>query len=70
MAEPPKLSPENEQFMACPCCTIQIPVGTRICPHCRLEVPESARQDAEKALVKVLRMKKKEEGRPLTFPDL
>ncbi len=52
MAEPPQAPPEITEFMACPCCTIQIPLGTRICPHCRLEVPEKYRQEAEKDAAK------------------
>lgn len=56
MAEPPKLAPEDEQFIPCPCCTLQVPAGTRICPHCRFEIPESARMPPEKPLGNVLRI--------------
>ena len=62
MAEPPGQAPGNDQYVACPCCTIQIPVGTRICPHCRLEVPEGARQQADKRIAKVFRSTRAEGG--------
>lgn len=69
MPEPPTISHDNEQFMPCPCCTMQIPVGTRICPHCRLEVPESIRKEAEKAAVKSI-LKKQRDDEPLSASGL
>ncbi len=70
MADPPTLAPEDEQYIACPCCTIQIPAGTRVCPHCRLEVPEGARQPPKKkAIVQVLAMKRGGPGAP-SLPEL
>lgn len=35
MADPPPLFPNEQEFIGCPYCTIQIPAGTAVCPHCR-----------------------------------
>ncbi len=35
MAEIPPLAPDEQKFMACPYCTIQIPADVPVCPHCR-----------------------------------
>lgn len=69
MAETPNLAPEDGQYIPCPCCTIQIPLDTRICPHCRGEVPESARKPPKKAVVKVFRASASG-WRDLSLPEL
>ena len=45
MPETPPLLPENEEHISCPHCTIQIPAGVSVCPHCQQPVlPEEAPQ--------------------------
>lgn len=43
MADLPPQSPNGEGYTACPLCTMQIPAGDRVCPHCQQEIvpPES-----------------------------
>ena len=38
MPETPPLLPQDEVHIACPHCTIQIPAGVPVCPHCRQPV--------------------------------
>jgi hypothetical protein len=35
MAEIPPLTPDDQKFMACPYCTIQVPADIEVCPHCQ-----------------------------------
>lgn len=45
MPETPPLLPEDKEHIACPHCTIQIPAGASVCPHCRQPVlPEEGPQ--------------------------
>jgi len=45
MPEGPPLLPEDKEHIACPHCTIQIPAGASVCPHCRQPVlPEEGPQ--------------------------
>jgi DNA-directed RNA polymerase subunit RPC12/RpoP len=45
MPETPPLLPDNEDHIACPHCTIQIPVRVSVCPHCQQPVlPEERPQ--------------------------
>jgi len=45
MPETPPLLPQDEEHIACPHCTIQIPAGGSVCPHCRQPVlPEEGPQ--------------------------
>src|SRR3990170_2912803 len=45
MPETPPLLPQDEVHIACPHCTIQIPAGVPVCPHCRQPVlPEEEPQ--------------------------
>ena len=45
MPETPPLLPQDEEHIACPHCTIQIPAGVSVCPHCRQPVlPEEGPQ--------------------------
>jgi hypothetical protein len=45
MPETPPLLPDEEEHIACPHCTIQIPAGVSVCPHCQQPVlPEKGPQ--------------------------
>jgi hypothetical protein len=45
MPEMPPLLPDAGEHIACPHCTIQIPVGASVCPHCQQPVlPEKGPQ--------------------------
>src|SRR3989304_5305641 len=35
MAKTPPLSPDDQRFISCPYCTIQIPAEGKVCPHCQ-----------------------------------
>jgi hypothetical protein len=41
MADNPPILPEDEQFTACPYCTMQVPIDATECPHCRKIMPPS-----------------------------
>ena len=38
MSDMPTQPPNGEEYTACPHCTIQIPVGERVCSHCQQEI--------------------------------
>src|SRR3972149_4313726 len=45
MPETPPLLPQDEEHIACPHCTIQIPARVSVCPHCQQPVlPEEGPQ--------------------------
>lgn len=43
MTERPRLSTEEQQFICCPYCTIQIAAGEVMCPHCKQALPPSGK---------------------------
>jgi len=38
MAKTPPLSPDDQRFISCPYCTIQIPAEVKVCPHCQQDL--------------------------------
>jgi len=42
--KPPRL-PKEEEYTACPSCTIQIPAKVPVCPHCQQIVPPAERKE-------------------------
>ena len=45
MSDKPPRSPKEEEYTACPSCTIQIPASVPVCPHCQQIVfPEERKE--------------------------
>ena len=40
----------NEEYTACPSCTIQIPANVPVCPHCQQIVPQAERKAPRRSL--------------------
>lgn len=47
--KPPRL-PQEEEYIACPSCTIQIPAKVPVCPHCQQIVPPAERKERARPL--------------------
>ncbi|MGA6992410.1 MAG: hypothetical protein WBX50_00780 [Candidatus Deferrimicrobiaceae bacterium] len=45
MSDKPPRSPKEEDYTACPSCTIQIPAKVSVCPHCQQIVPPAERKE-------------------------
>ncbi|MDH3237522.1 MAG: hypothetical protein OEM42_07050 [Deltaproteobacteria bacterium] len=45
MSDKPSRSPKEQEYTACPSCTIQIPADVPICPHCQQIVPQAERKE-------------------------
>lgn len=45
MSDKPPRSPKEEDYTACPSCTIQIPAKVPVCPHCQMIVPPAERKE-------------------------
>jgi hypothetical protein len=43
VTERPRLPTEEQQFISCPYCTIQIAAGDVMCPHCKQALPPSGK---------------------------
>ena len=45
MSDKPPRFPKEEEYIACPSCTIQIPAKVPVCPHCQQIVPPAERKE-------------------------
>ncbi|MGA7105646.1 MAG: hypothetical protein WBX49_09920 [Candidatus Deferrimicrobiaceae bacterium] len=45
MSDKSSRSPKEEEYTACPSCSIQIPANVPVCPHCQQIVPQAERKE-------------------------
>ncbi len=50
MSDKPPRSSKEEEYTACPSCTIQIPANVPVCPHCQQIVPQAERKERRRSV--------------------
>jgi len=50
MSDKPPRSPKEEEYIACPSCTIQIPASVPVCPHCQQIVFPEERKEPRRSV--------------------